>query len=158
MEMDFYFGIFVGVIISLIIFLFIVNIWDIEKVNQTKKRDIRRYHECKIEEGWVDMLEISRELISIDGKIFKYIAELIEKFPSMTPGQLHNEFKHLHDVSQLLLVYASQRSTESDTINGVVTRDKKLINDEIAKIEQQWPDEIKKEMEAYNSFRNNTNQ
>ncbi len=95
------FGVFVliiGIIAIMVAAAFIFLHYSNKQENRTK--DIIRYGEYHIEKEWVSMLDLCRELISMDARRFEQIGKLFGDLPNMSQEQLKQEFAHMEDLKK----------------------------------------------------------
>ena len=136
----------VGMVLTIIIFVIYEVVSEIIKGRAQRKRmcenDIIRYNRCRIEREWVSMLDICREIFSLDANMFKKIADLFGACPNMSPEDLQAELEHFGDLEKLIRIRADERQRSADIITQTITRDQKHISDELENIRQKWPKAI----------------
>lgn len=121
---------------------------------ENRTKDMIRYCEYQIEKEWISMLDICRELISMDAQRFEQIGELFGALPNMSPEQRELEFAHMEDLKKALLARAAGRYSEASSLANAVTRDTKYIARNIANIEQKWPKAVREYHDRVNKHVN----
>lgn len=121
---------------------------------ENRTKDIIRYGEYHIEKEWVSMLDLCRELISMDARRFEQIGKLFGDLPNMSQEQLKQEFAHMEDLKKALLARAAERYSEAATLAKTVTRDTEYIARNIAEIEQKWPKAVREYLDRVDKWKN----
>jgi hypothetical protein len=102
--------------------------------------DMFRYRNCNAEEGWVGMLDICREIILMDTRMFEKLAGLIGSYPLMSHEKLKDEFKYSANLEKALLERVADRYTMIEILENAVARDSMKIAAEKEQLEQKWPE------------------
>lgn len=134
---------YVGIVSTIIFFIIYEVVSKIIKGRIQRKlmrnKDLIRYNRCHMEKEWIGMLDICREIFSLDANMFKKIADLIGACPHMSSEELQAELEHFGDLEKIIRIRADERQRSADILTQTVTRDQQYISDEIEDIRQKWP-------------------